>query len=89
MEIRQNRLILEIMETKRIALHLLRRLKESPVLLAYLIIGTIIAVIESGVWGLVTTVINWLILGAFAVLIFRMTENRTVEAVPSADRKAS
>lgn len=82
MEIRQNWLIREILEAKRISLHLLHRFKESPVLLVYLIVGTIIAVIEFGVRGLFTTVINWLILGAFAVLIFRMTENRTVKAVP-------
>ena len=82
MEVSQTWLFREAVEAKNITLHLLRRFRESPVLLAYLIVGTIVAVIESGVTGLVDTAINWLILGVSAVLILRMTEKRTVEAVP-------
>lgn len=62
-------------ETISTARHLLRRLIESPVLLAYIIVGAGVAFVQKGLLGLCFTFANLVILGLFAILICQMTIN--------------
>lgn len=58
--------------------YLFKRLIQSPILLGWITIGTIIEVILSGYNGFITTIINLILLALFTVIIKIMTDNSPV-----------
>lgn len=82
MELKAQKFISVFGEIKETALHLLKNLWHSPLLLGYLVIGTIIPLCQRGMWGLRATAINLLILGLYAILIRMMTSKKPAEPLP-------
>lgn len=70
------------------AFHLLRCIRRSPVLLGYLIVGTAVALCQEGVRGLLSAVVNLLIVGLFAMMIHRMTSGKPAQKFPVRRPKA-
>lgn len=70
------------LESVHTAHHLLLRVWQSPVLLAYLIVGTVVSFVQYGFLGICYALCNLVILGALAVLIRRMTEGKGAKPLP-------
>lgn len=62
--------------------HLFRRLVQSPLLLGWIIIGTIIEIIQKGYQGFIITIINLILLTLFTIIIKMMTDNSPVKLIP-------
>lgn len=72
----------QCVESVHTARHLLLRVWQSPVLLAYLAVGIVATFVQNGFKGLSYTLFDFVILGAFAVLIRRMTAGKKAEPLP-------
>lgn len=60
--------------------YFLKRIYETPLLLCYLICGTIFSVVSQSITGLVLTVINLFLLGNYAIIIKRLTIKQNANA---------
>jgi len=60
---------------REILQHFLRRLRETPLLLGWLLLGPLVALLTKGWIGFVFGLINILLLGIYAILIRWMTPN--------------
>lgn len=55
--------------------HYVKRLKETPLLLGWLVVGPLVALYLEGVTGLVMALLNLLLIGSYALIIRQMTPN--------------
>lgn len=62
--------------------HLFKRVMQSPLLLGWIIIGTIIDIITWGYQGLKVTIINLVLLALFTIIIKMMTDNKEIKYEP-------
>ncbi len=62
--------------------HLFKRLLESPLLLGWIIIGTIIEIMLNGYKGLLINIINLILLTFFTIVIKIMTDSSPVKLIP-------
>lgn len=62
--------------------HLSKRLFQSPLLVGWIIIGTIIEIIRNGYQAFEITIINLILLALFTVIIKMMTVNSSVKLIP-------
>jgi|GEM_PF-1454848 len=62
--------------------YLFKRLVQSPLLLGWIIVGTIIEIIHSGYHGFIITFINLILLALFTVIIKIMTNNQPIKFIP-------
>lgn len=66
-------------EVKNSIIHLLKRLLHSPLLIGYLVIVLIASSIQGGIHGLLVSVINLLVLGFWALLIYMLTSKKSID----------
>lgn len=55
--------------------HFIQRLKETPLLLGWLVVGPLVALYLNGMTGLMMALINLVLIGIYALIIRRMTPN--------------
>ena len=78
----RNQIVRFIKKFTGTAFHLLLRLCHSPLLLGWMIAGTVIALITDGFSGVVSTLVNLFLVGMYAVIIKLMTENKEAPKAP-------
>lgn len=64
------------------ASHLLIQLRNNPLLLGWLIIGTVIAAVTKGVGGLISATVSIFLIGIYAIIIHIFTEKQTPDPEP-------
>lgn len=88
MEQNLSKFSLLLLGIKDTAIHLLGRLWHSPVLLGYLVIGTVAGFFQAGMLEVLVTAVNLIILGLFAVIIHMMTSKQPASILPIKRPKA-